>query len=79
MGRVFRRHTHEPTGGGSGSSGDGMDMTTSTVFLPTNEYISKVFWILVATIVAIGVLSNVVSRIDVYLRYSSFRLQRASS
>lgn len=58
--------------GGSSSSLSGMDMgmdmTSTTMFQPVNKSISRLFWYLVVTVVAVGLLGNILAITDSWLR-----------
>jgi hypothetical protein len=61
-----KRHSHGM--GGMDMSG-GMDAATSGMFKPTNEAISHAFWYIITALVAIGLLGNILSRVDSTLRF----------
>lgn len=49
--------------------GMGMDMSSASMFQPVNEYISRLFWYFVTTVVVVGLVGNILARIDARLRY----------
>jgi hypothetical protein len=55
-------------------SGMGMDMSSASLFQPVNKYISRLFWYLITAVVAIGLLGNILSRVDAYQRYVNFKI-----
>jgi hypothetical protein len=61
-------HNH----GGGGISGmdmsGGMDMATAGMFMPLNKSISHIFWYIITAIVAIGLIGNILCKVESHLR-----------
>jgi hypothetical protein len=46
----------------------GMDMATAGMFMPLNQSISHIFWYIITAIVAIGLIGNILSKVESHLR-----------
>jgi hypothetical protein len=48
---------------GMGMDGMGMDSASSSMFLPTNQYITHIYWYLIIACVALGTAGNIAQRL----------------